>query len=458
MSWVDSTCFWHVFPLGMAGVLHGPRTDNPDPGGLDIVSSWLDHAKGIGFRGLQLGPIFASTSHGYDTVDHFRIDPRLGDDAAFGRLVDALRFRGMRLLLDGVFNHVGAQHPWVEDVRQRGRDSEFYDFFHVSWNVATGEGPYFHNFEGHPDLVTLNLRNPRVQDYIVDVMCHWMERGVDGWRLDAAYTLDPAPLRAIVERVRSRFPEAFIYGETIHGDYGQFVERSGVDSVTQYELWKSIRSSLRDRNLFELEWNLRRHNAMLDHFVPVTFVSNHDVTRIASALPDPRDAAIAVAVLLSVGGTPLVYYGDEYGLEGVKEDRPGGDDAVRPTFPPPWDFHPRPEQDAAAGLHYHLLRWRSSHPWVNTARTEVLELTNQSAVVAIRPANRPAAVLGADDALPAAPTGEARLAINLSDEIVELPVPGATHVEAGTHSQVLGSGSLARVRLAPHGWALLAVE
>ncbi|MDO4791350.1 MAG: alpha-amylase family glycosyl hydrolase [Buchananella hordeovulneris] len=450
-SWVETTCFWHVYPLGMAGVLHGPRDDFPDPGGLDIVSSWLDHAKGIGFRGLQLGPIFASSSHGYDTVDHMRIDPRLGDDASFERLVGALRFRNMRLLLDGVFNHVGSNHPWVEDVRAKGRDSEFYSYFHVTWNVSTGEGPYFHDFEGHPNLVTLNLRNPQVQDYVVDVMCHWLERGADGWRLDAAYCLDPAPLAQIARRVQEIHPEAFIYGEMIHGDYAQFVARSGIDSVTQYELWKSIRSSLRDRNLFELDWNLRRHNSLLDRFVPVTFVGNHDVTRIASALPDPRDAAIATAILMSVGGVPLVYYGDEYGLPGVKEDRPGGDDAVRPAFPPPWDFHPRPEQDAAAGLHYHLLRWRSERPWVTTARTEFLELTNQSAVVAIRAAQ-------SGDDVPAGPPQEARLALNLSDEIVELPVPGALAVDAGTHCQVVGGGSLARVRMAPHGWALLSVQ
>ncbi|RRD53493.1 alpha-amylase [Buchananella hordeovulneris] len=441
-QWVGHTSFWHVFPLGMAGALYGPGWKEGEPGGLDLVSSWLDHPRGLGLSGLALGPIFASTSHGYDTTDYYRIDPRLGDDHTFGRLVDAVHHRSMRLVLDGVFNHVGAEHPFVTDVRLHGRDSRYYDYFHVTWDEATGQGPYFHNFEGHTGLITLNHGCPAVQDMIVDVMCHWLARGADGWRLDAAYAMDPAAWATITARVKEVFPDAFLFGEMIHGDYREFVAASGLDSVTQYELWKSIRSSIAERNLFELDWNLRRHNDFLASFVPVTFVSNHDVTRLNSALPDPRDAAIATVLLLTVGGTPCVYYGDEYGLGGVKEERPGGDDVLRPAFPAPWNFHARPEQDAAAGLHHHLLTWRNAHAWAHQAQASFTELTKTTGVLELR--------YGAH---------AAQVALNLTDEVQELPVPAAHSIAAGFHAELLDPGLAdTRVRLPAHGWAILAVS
>jgi hypothetical protein len=136
--------------------------------------------------------------------------------------------------------------------------------------------------------------------------------------------------------VRTRHPDAYVFGEVIHGDYAGFVRDTGVDSVTQYELWKAIWSALNDRNLFELAWALERHNAMLDSFVPQTFIGNHDVTRIASQLLDERHLAHALVILMTCGGLPSIYAGDEQGFRGVKEHRAGGDGAIRPAFPASW--------------------------------------------------------------------------------------------------------------------------
>ena len=134
-------------------------------------------------------------------------------------------------------------------------------------------------------------------------------------------------------RVRADFPEVYIFGEMIHGDYAGFVRESTVDSVTEYELWKAIWSGINERNLFELSWTLERHNALLDSFLPVTFIGNHDVTRIASKITDDRHLPHALVVLMTTGGMPCIYYGDEQAFRGIKEDRAGGDDDIRPAFP-----------------------------------------------------------------------------------------------------------------------------
>ena len=332
--WVRHAIWWHVYPLGFVGAF--PAGDSPGPGEhrLGRLVDWLDHAVDLGTSGIALGPVFASRTHGYDTTDHYSIDARLGDDADFDRLVDEAHKRGLRVLLDGVFNHVGTDF-------ERYRLAVDGDADTTAW--FRGRPGRFHTFEGHGELITLNHGNPAVADYVVDVMGHWLGRGADGWRLDAAYAVPEAFWANVLPRVRRQHPQAWFVAEVIHGDYAGFVAGSGVDSVTQYELWKAVWSSLNDGNFHELDWALQRHNDFLSRFSPQTFVGNHDVTRIASRLDRSEHLAHALVLLFTTGGVPTIYAGDELGYRGVKEDRIGGDDAVRPEFGPP------PAQDDEAG-------------------------------------------------------------------------------------------------------------
>jgi cyclomaltodextrinase len=378
-SWAAETIWWQVYPLGFTGALtapaDAPRDGVPAARRLRQLERWLDYAADLGCTGLLLGPVFASQTHGYDTTDHFRIDPRLGDDADFDRLAGAARQRGLRIVLDGVFNHVGRGFAKFAEALADGPDSAAARWFLPLQN-ADGSVSY-ETFEGHDQLVTLNHREPAVAAYVTAVMNHWLDRGASGWRLDAAYAVPPAFWREVLPAVRARHPAAWFTAEMIHGDYARYAADSGIDSVTQYELWKAIWSSLNDRNFFELAWALGRHDGFLDAFTPLTFVGNHDVTRIASRLSDDRHLGHALAVLFTVGGTPAVYYGDEQGLSGVKEDRAGGDDAIRPAYPADPDHLP------AAGwplyrLHQELTGMRRRHPWLAAARTTVAHLTNRA--------------------------------------------------------------------------------
>jgi len=361
-DWIRHAIWWQVYPLGFTGA---ERTALPagDPAvpRLRQLEAWLPHLLELGCNGLALGPVFESGTHGYDTVDHFSVDRRLGTVDDLQHLIDACHDQGIRVLLDGVFNHVGRDHPRFRDVLAHGRSSPSAAWFHLEGDGPDGFG--YRSFEGHGGLVALDHGNPEVVDHVVDVMTTWCDRGVDAWRLDAAYAVPPEFWRAVLPRVRERHPDLWVVGEVIHGDYAGHVERSGVDSVTQYELWKAVWSSLDDRNLFELAHALRRHGEFLRAFLPQTFVGNHDVTRLASRLTDPRHLPLAVALLCTVPGVPTVYYGDEWALRGVKEDREGGDDAVRPAFPP---APQAPEGEAAATeeLHRRLIAVRRRHPWL----------------------------------------------------------------------------------------------
>lgn len=370
MESCEETLWWHVYPLGACGA--PIRSERRAAHRLPRLTSALDHAADIGLNGALLGPIFQSSTHGYDTTDYFAIDDRLGDESDFDALVGACRDRGMRILLDGVFSHVGADHPLLASALREGPDSWAGRLFHIDFDSEGGPYPWF--FEGHTDLVRFEHAHEEAISYVTDIMRHWLARGIDGWRLDAAYSVAPAFWTEVLRRVRAEYPDAYFLGEVIHGDYAALVEEGTLSTLTQYELWKSIWSSLKEKNFFELDWTLSRHNGFLDHFVPQTFIGNHDVTRIASIL-GPHGAVAALAILMTLGGTPSIYYGDELGATGVKEDRPGGDDAVRPPLPSSEPVF----EDAARLLEAHreLIALRRARPWLTRARTTPVELHNE---------------------------------------------------------------------------------
>jgi cyclomaltodextrinase / maltogenic alpha-amylase / neopullulanase len=380
-----------VYPLGFTGaekVALAP--DEPVRHRLRHLEAWLGYAVDLGCSGLLLGPVFAAETHGYDTVDHFEIDPRLGDQKDFDHLVAEAGRRGLRIVLDGVFNHVGRSFPALAAALAGGPDSPAARWFR--YDETVGE---YATFEGHHGLVALDHEEPEVVDYVAQVMTYWLNRGAAGWRLDAAYAVPASFWAKVLPGVREAHPGAWFLGEMIHGDYAAYAADSGLDSLTQYELWKAIWSSLNDRNFFELAWALGRHNQVLNGVMPQTFTGNHDVTRLASRLTDERHLGHALAVLLTVGGIPSIYYGDEQAFRGVKQERAGGDDEIRPAFPAsPAELA---SVELASGgwqayrLHQRLIGLRRRHPWLARARTTVEHLASET--IAVRAAADDAAIL-----------------------------------------------------------------
>ncbi len=437
--WAEHVIWWQLHPISFVGAeplaLTGVAAEQAAARHrLGRIGAYLDYVIELGASGLALGPVFASESHGYDTVDHYRIDPRLGTDEDLDTLIRACHRRGVKVLLDGVFNHVGRGFPQFQDVLANGAASQYASWFRLDFSADGPDGFGYANFEGHQHLVALNHAEPAVAQYTAAVMSHWLGRGVDGWRLDAAYAVPTAFWQTVTTQVRREHPDAWIVGEVIHGDYAQIAATGGLDSVTEYELWKSIWSSLNDRNFFELSWTLGRHDGLTETFLPMTFVGNHDVTRLASKLDDERHLPHALTLLFTTSGIPSVYAGDEQAFRGVKYERRDGDAEIRPEFPA------TPDQLSDWGrpvyrLHQDLIGLRRRNPWLVRSRSKVFHLANETFGFQCLD-----------------PDGGSSLAVllNVSDQPFDFPVPAANaHQVLG--SEPHGSGG----HVGPHGWAVL---
>jgi glycosidase len=433
-NWADHAILWQVFPLGFTGAEQvALPASAPVRHRLRQLDAWLDYAVELGCNGLLLGPVFAAETHGYDTIDHFRIDPRLGDSEDFDALVAAADQRGLRLILDGVFNHVGRSFPVFRAAVSGGPASPA-----ARWFKRTPDGADYAVFEGHGQLVELDHDEPAVLSHVIEVMNHWLGRGAGGWRLDAAYAVPPAFWAKAVSAVRESFPDAWFLGEMIHGDYAAYAAEAGLDSVTQYEVWKAIWSSLNERNFYELDHALGRHNVFLDGQLAQTFAGNHDVTRLATALDDERHFSHAVAILCCIGGVPSVYYGDEQGLHGLKEHRAGGDDEIRPAFPATPAGLP-PDGWPHYRLHQRLIGFRRRHPWLVRARTTSEQLENTALALRLR---------GENDG------EQALLLLNTGDNEFRFTVDAAGLTAAET--AVAGAVPADPLLVPPHSWTILA--
>ena len=238
----------------------------------------------------------------------------------------------------------------------------------------------------------------------------------------------------MLPRVREAHPDAYIFGEMIHGDYRAYVRQSGLDAVTQYELWKAIWSSLNDRNFFELAWARGCHNQFLEDFVPDILLGNHDVTRLACLLADERHVEHALAIFLACGGTPSIYSGDEQGFRGIKEHRAGGDDAIRPAFPPsPNRLEPFGWRIYRA--HQDLIGFRRRHSWLHRARSRIVHLANTRITFeAFHEAHR--------------------LMVALNDRAGDQPAPGMRSIVAGQATLLRPGEAGAQIRLPDQGWAI----
>lgn len=438
-GWSDGAVWWHVYPLGFVDAERHAQAGMEVRHRLPRLTAWLDYAVDLGANGLALGPVFRSTSHGYDTLDHLRIDPRLGDDRDFDALIRAARDRGLRVMLDGVFNHVGEAHPLFQQALAEGPGSRAASWFKLVWppDRRPGEAPYHATFEGYRRLPALNHDNPEVAEYVTRVMSHWLDRGADGWRLDAAHAVPARFWREVLGRVRAAHPEVLIQAEVLFGDYAHAVEANGFDTLTQYELWDALSTAFNDRSLFKLGWALDRHNALLERFTPATFLGNHDVTRIASKLNHDRHPALALVVLLFTGGMPSIYYGDEQAFRGVKERREGGDDPLRPAFPPgPKDLWPYGWSHY--DLHRRLIGLRRERPWIARARTTPVRAGDDHLVYELR-----------------AGTEALFVALNIGDGERDLRIPGARGTLAGEASVRAPGTTDAAIRLGGHDWAIL---
>lgn len=337
MKWYESAVFYHIYPIGYFGC---PRVNDtasePTHKLLKLIDD-ISHIKELGCNAIYFGPIFESVAHGYDTIDYRTVDRRLGTNDDFKKVCAALHENGIKVVLDGVFNHVGRDFWAFKDVREHKFSSAKKDWFHLrDGNSCYNDGFYYEGWEGHYELVKLNLYNPDVKGYLKDTITFWKnEFGIDGLRLDVAYCLDENFLKELRGHCKWLSEDFFLLGETLHGDYNRWANDQMLDSVTNYECYKGLFSSFNDMNMFEIAHSINRQFGSENWCIYrgkhlYTFVDNHDVTRVASILKVKEHLPLIYTLMFMMPGIPSVYYGSEFGIEGDK--RGGGDDALRPEF------------------------------------------------------------------------------------------------------------------------------
>lgn len=344
MSWFESSFMYQVYPLGLCdapyendGVLAHRLRRLLDNG-------WLDHMSKLGSDCLLLNPVFESISHGYDTTDYKKVDCRLGDNQDLVDLVDACHSRGIKVLLDGVFNHVGRDFWAFKDVQEKRWDSPYAGWFEIDWNGNTewDDGFSYTTWQGVPYLVKLNHSNFELNDYLAEVIRGWKhDFDIDGLRLDVAYCLDRGflgYLRTVANELSDKRGDKFLLlGETMFGDYNQWMGDSLCDTVTNYECYKGLWSSMNSANMHEVAYALERQSGShpWDLYTGkhlIDFVDNHDVPRIATQLADKNQLKPLYGLLFGMAGVPCVYYGSEWGIEGEQKF---GDHELRPALEEP---------------------------------------------------------------------------------------------------------------------------
>ena len=329
MYWYEKSSFYHIYPLGYFGC---PKDNDYKvrEGNIKRLIPRIPELRRLGFNAIYFGPLFDSVAHGYDTVDYTKIDPRLGTNADFAEVTAALHEAGISVVVDGVFNHVGRNFKQFKDVREN-RNSPYKDWFYIhDGNSNYNDGFWYEGWEGHFELVKLNLQNPAVRDYLKSCVSGWIDEfGIDGLRLDVAYCLDLQFLRELRTHCKTIRADFWLMGETLHGDYNVWMNPEMLDSVTNYECYKGLWSSFCSVNLFEIAHSIRRQEGLYHGKKMFTFLDNHDVSRIATMLQNKNQLYPLYTLLYTMLGIPSVYYGSEYGQLGDKGD---GDYALRPEF------------------------------------------------------------------------------------------------------------------------------
>ena len=334
--WYEEAVFYHMYPIGMTGA---PRRNESE----EIVhrfpelEEWLPHIDSLGCTAIYIGPLFESTSHGYDTKDYKLVDRRLGDNEDFKHFVKTAHDKGIKVVVDGVFNHTGREFFAFQDIQKNRENSPYcswYKGINFGWNSPYNDGFGYEAWRNCFELVNLNFWEPKVREYLLDVIRFWIEEfDIDGIRLDCADCLDFSfmqDMKCVTGELKEDF---WLMGEVIHGDYARYIREAKIDSVTNYELHKGIYSGHNDHNYFEIAHTIRRefdqNGGIYRGMKLYSFVDNHDVDRIASKLKVKEHIYPVYTLLFTLPGIPSIYYGSEWGIQGRKEG--GNDDPLRPA-------------------------------------------------------------------------------------------------------------------------------
>ncbi len=322
-EWVKNAIFYHIYPLGL---LDAPRFNDTGVAAaqrLNQLYPWLDHIQSLGANSLYLGPLMESESHGYDTRNYFLLDRRLGSNQDLQNFVREVHRRGMRIILDGVFNHSGRSFWAFEDILHNQQKSPYCDWYQelkFGQGNPLGDSFDYHTWNGYYSLPKFNLSNPQVRQHLLQAIQFWIDTfDIDGVRLDAADHVQIDFWQELRAQISTSHADFWLMGEIVHGDYGHWVNEKTLHAVTNYEAYKGLYSSFNEANFFEIAYTLKRQfgqEGLYRNLMLYNFVDNHDVNRIASQLKNPAHLYPLYALLFCMPGIPSIYYGSEWAVPG----------------------------------------------------------------------------------------------------------------------------------------------
>lgn len=447
-AWYEEAVFYHIYPLGLLGA---PRANE---GGEAVhrmreLIPWISHIKELNCTAVYIGPLFESSTHGYDTIDYKKVDRRLGDNDDFRQFVAACHEQGIKVVVDGVFNHTGRDFFAFQDIRQNRENSQYrywYRDLNFGGNTPYNDGFYYAAWRGCYELANLNLDNEEVRGYLYEVIHDWIaEFDIDGIRLDCADCLNFDFMKEMRRRTAAEKADFWLMGEVIHGDYSRWANPETLHSVTNYELHKGLYSGHNDHNYFEIAHTIRRefdqNGGIYRNTKLYSFVDNHDVDRLASKLTVKENLNPVYTLLYTLPGIPSIYYGSEWGVEGKKEG--GNDDPLRPRL----DLEEMKKNAPVGGLEAWIRtlgRMKKENPALSYGTYKELALTNRQYAFARMMDDK--AVL---------------IAVNNDEQEAEISVPvpvtASFGVDAVLGEQVSLENGVWKVHLAANGSAVLCV-
>ena len=329
--------FYHIYPIGFCGAPYR-NTGEPASNRISKIEKWIPHLKSIGINTLYLGPVFESGCHGYDTHDYTLIDSTHGTNDDFLKLCKELKEAGISLVLDGVFNHVGRGFFAVQDVLRNRENSPYCSWIsglRFDRNNSYKDDLFYDSWAGHEMLVKLNLQNPDVREHLLSAVDMWIDTfDIAGLRLDAADCIDHDFFRELRKRTKEKNPSFWLMGEiTDSNDYREWANPDMLDSITNYECYTLFYTGINSKHMPTIAKGLERQfgkNGIYKDTVLYTFLDNHDVNRIASVLKSKNNLKNLYTLIYTIPGTPAIYYGSEWGIEGKKERR--NDSPLRPAI------------------------------------------------------------------------------------------------------------------------------
>lgn len=417
--WTNNAIFYAIYPLGFCGCEEN-QTHQVNHR-INKLIDWIPHLKSLHIQAIYLGPVFYSSKHGYDTIDYFQIDPRLGNHEDFKQVCDALHEANIHIVLDGVFNHVGRDFWAFKDVLEKKWDSPYKDWFvnvDFSRSSCFGDPFYYEGWENHYELVKLNLYNPEVCNHLLNAINMWIdEYHLDGLRLDAANCIPSNFFKQLKEFTKYKKEDFWLMAEVIHGDYNQWVNPEMLDSVTNYECYKGIYSSHNSKNYFEIAYAFNRQHGDYGIYKNIqfyNFVDNHDVNRISSSLTNPKDLKNVYTMLYTMCGIPSIYYGSEWGIKGTRDAH--NDTQLRPEL----NLCDIQENELLAHIQK-LGEIKTNEDSFHDLHYKQIYLTNEQYIYQ---------------------RNELLIAFNCSDERKELPFQQGTYIDLFTDKEVNSNGTI----------------